>query len=79
MLYNPNFNCTEFDTIKKVTLSTHIYNKVFNEYLGLWEQLNNPNFKGVEFDPLLKEAGSNAFTTSLTGWVELTNAVGIVP
>ena len=49
------------------------------EYLGLWEQLNNPNFKGVEFDPLLKEAGSNAFTMSLTGWVELTNAVGIVP
>ena len=49
------------------------------EYLGLWEQLNNPNFKGFEFDPLLKEAGSNAFTTSLTGWVELTNAVGIVP
>ena len=27
-------------------------------YLGLWEQLNNPNFKGAEFDPLLKEAGS---------------------
>ena len=22
------------------------------EYLGLWEQLNNPLFKGVEFDPL---------------------------
>ena len=22
------------------------------EYLGLWEQLNNPNFKGVEFDPV---------------------------
>lgn len=20
------------------------------EYLGLWEELNNPNFKGVEFD-----------------------------
>ncbi len=30
------------------------------EYLGLWEQLNNPNFKGVDFDPLLKDAGSNA-------------------
>ena len=25
------------------------------EYLGIWEMLNNPNFKGVEFDPLLKE------------------------
>lgn len=24
------------------------------EYLGLWEQLNNPHFKGVEFDSLLK-------------------------
>jgi len=30
------------------------------EYLGLWELLNNPDFKGVEFDPLLKDAGSNA-------------------
>lgn len=48
------------------------------EYLGLWKQLNNPNFKGVEFDPLLKEAGSNAFTMDPTRWVELTNAVGIV-
>ena len=43
------------------------------EYLGLWEQLNNPNFKGVEFDPLLKEAGSNAFTLSPTRWVEVTH------
>ena len=34
------------------------------EYLGLWEQLNNPDFKGVEFEPLLKDAGSNAFTLS---------------
>ena len=28
------------------------------EYLGLWEKLNNPNFKRVEFDPLLAEADS---------------------
>ena len=48
------------------------------EYLGLWERLNNPNFKGVEFDPLLKDAGSNAFTMSPTRWVELTNAIGII-
>lgn len=27
------------------------------EYLGLWELLNNANFKEVEIDPLLKEAG----------------------
>ena len=48
------------------------------EYLGLWEKLNNPHFKGVEFDPLLAEAGSNAFTMSPTRWVEITNAIGIV-
>ncbi|MCK5851633.1 KilA-N domain-containing protein [bacterium] len=24
------------------------------EFLGLWELLNNPNFKGVEFDSLKK-------------------------
>lgn len=48
------------------------------EYLGIWEMLNNPNFKGVEFDPLLKDAGSNAFTMSPSRWVELTNAIGII-
>jgi hypothetical protein len=48
------------------------------EYLGLWEHLNNPMFKGVEFDPLLKDAGSNAFTLSPTRWTELTKAIGII-
>lgn len=48
------------------------------EYLGLWEQLNNPSFKGVEFDPLLRESGSNAFTMSPSRWIELTNALGII-
>lgn len=48
------------------------------EYLGLWEMLNNPNFKGVEFDPLLREAGSHAFTMSPSRWVETTNAIGLI-
>ena len=48
------------------------------EFLGLWEKLHNNNFKGVEFDPLLAEAGSNAFTMSPSRWVELTGAVGIL-
>lgn len=48
------------------------------EYLGLWEHLNNPAFKGVEFDPLLNDAGSNAFTMSPTRWVQTTSAIGIL-
>lgn len=47
-------------------------------FLGLWEKLNNPNFKGVEFDPLIHEAGTNSFTMSPSRWVELTNAIGII-
>jgi hypothetical protein len=48
------------------------------EFLGLWEQLNNPDFKGVEFDSFLFEAGSNSFTLSPSKWIETTNAKGIV-
>lgn len=48
------------------------------EFLGIWEQLNNPDFKGVEFDSFLFEAGSNAFTLSPSKWIENTNAIGIV-
>ena len=48
------------------------------EYLGLWEKLNNPQFKGVEFDPLLADAGSNAFTMSPSRWIELTASIGII-
>ena len=48
------------------------------EYLGIWEQLNNPDFKGVEFDAFLHEAGANAFTLSPQRWIEATNAAGII-
>ena len=48
------------------------------EFLGLWETINNPNFKGVEFDSFRKEAGTNAFTLSPQRWIEKTNAIGIV-
>lgn len=47
------------------------------EYLGLWESLNNPDFNGVEFDPIMREAGSNSFTMSPSRWIELTNAIAI--
>ena len=47
------------------------------EFLGLWEKINNPNFKGIEFDPLLSEAGKNSFTMFPTRWVNDYNAIGI--
>jgi len=48
------------------------------EFLGLWEKINNPDFKGVEFDPLLKQAGSNTFVLSPQKWIEKTGAIGLI-
>lgn len=48
------------------------------EFLGLWEQLHNPNFKGLEFDAFKNESGGNAFTLSPQKWVETTGAIGII-
>jgi hypothetical protein len=48
------------------------------EFLGLWEKINNQNFKGVEFDSFWQEAGANAFVLSPSKWIENTNAIGII-
>ncbi len=48
------------------------------EFVGLWEMLNNPNFKPIEFEGFKNEAGSNYFVLSPQRWVESTNAIGIV-
>ena len=48
------------------------------EFIGLWEQLHNPDFKPIEFDRFRKEAGYNAFTLSPKKWIDCTNAIGIV-
>ncbi|APW66488.1 DNA-binding protein [Poseidonibacter parvus] len=48
------------------------------EFLGLWETINNNDFKGVEFDSFKNEAGSNSFTLSPTKWTSTTNAIGLI-
>lgn len=46
-------------------------------FLGLWEQLHNPEFKPIEFDRFKQEAGYNAFTLSPKKWIDSTRAIGI--
>ena len=48
------------------------------QYLGLWEELNNPDFNRVEFDTFRNEAGHNYFTMTPKKWIEGVNAIGIV-
>ena len=47
------------------------------EFLGLWEQLNNPDFNPVEFDGIKMQTGLNSFSLTTKQWIEKTNAVGI--
>lgn len=47
------------------------------EFLGIWEQLNNPLFNPVEFDGIRMQAGLNSFTLTPKRWIEATRAVGI--
>jgi hypothetical protein len=48
------------------------------EFLGIWEQLNNPNFKHLEFDAFRMAAGLNSFILTPKQWIEQTNAIGII-
>lgn len=48
------------------------------DFLGIWEQINNPDFKRVEFDTFKSEAGSNAFVLTPQKWISKTNAIGII-
>ena len=48
------------------------------EFLGIWEQLNNPDFNSIEFDGIRKQAGLNSFSLTPKRWVAATGAIGIV-
>ena len=48
------------------------------DFLGLWEKLNNHEFKLVEFDQFRGESGSNSFVLSPQKWIQSTNAIGLI-
>ena len=48
------------------------------EFMGLWEQLNNPDFNVTEFSYIKNESGSNGFVLSAKQWIEKTGAIGII-
>jgi hypothetical protein len=53
-------------------------NRFTIELIGLWEQINNPQFNSVEFDGFRKESGLNSFVLTPKKWIESTNAIGII-
>ncbi len=53
-------------------------NKSTIEFLGLWEKINNPNFKPTEFDRFKNQSGGNTFMLPPQRWIVSTNAIGII-
>ena len=53
-------------------------NKNTIEFLGIWEEMYNPDFNSLEFEGIKNEAGLNRFILSVKQWVEKTNSIGIV-
>ena len=47
------------------------------QFLGLWEDLYNPNFNRAEFGAVRNEAGTNSFSMSPDKWIKTINAIGI--
>lgn len=46
-------------------------------FLGIWEQLNNPDFNSHEFEGIRNEAGRNSFYLSAKKWIDVTGAIGL--
>ena len=47
-------------------------------YLGVWENLHNPDFKSIEFDAIKNASGTNRFILTAKEWIERTGAIGII-
>ncbi len=52
-------------------------NKNTIEFLGIWEEMYNPDFNSPEFEGIKNEAGLNRFILSVKQWTEKTNSKGI--
>ena len=59
-------------------ISDWLRNRNTIEFLGIWEELHNPNFNYGEFAIIKSQAGLNSYKISVKEWSEKTNAIGIV-
>src|SRR5665647_2205487 len=69
------------DMLRRFGDDSILYNWLRNrntiEFLGIWEQLYNANFKPIEFDRFRSQAGLNSFSLSPKKWIEATGAIGL--
>jgi hypothetical protein len=69
------------DMAKKFGDDSLIYSWMRNrntvEFIGIWEQIHNPDFKGGEFETFKKQAGLNRFHLTPRKWIDATGAIGV--
>jgi len=56
-------------------VSDWLRNRNTLEFLGIWENVNNPTFNYGEFAVIKSQAGLNRFKISAKEWIERTNAI----
>ncbi|VUZ28447.1 Uncharacterised protein [uncultured Comamonas sp.] len=59
-------------------VSDWLRNRNTVEFLGIWEQVHNPNFNYGGFATIKSQAGLNSYKLSVKEWVAQTNAIGLV-
>ena len=59
-------------------VSDWLRNRNTIEFLGIWEEIHNPNFNYGEFAIIKSQAGLNSYKISVKEWTEKTNAIGII-
>jgi len=58
-------------------ISDWLRNRNTVEFLGIWEQIHNPDFNYGEFAIIRSQAGLNNYKISVKEWVAKTNAIGL--
>ena len=61
----------------EIVIQNWLRNRDTIEFLGVWEQLHNSEFKHIEFDVFRSRAGLNSFVLSPKQWIEKTGAIGL--
>ena len=58
-------------------ISDWLRNRNTVEFLGIWEQIHNPDFNYGEFALIKSQAGLNSYKISVKEWVAKTGAIGL--
>ncbi len=60
-----------------VLIEKWLRNKNTIEFLGIWEEIYNPNFNSPEFEGIKNQAGLNRFALSVKQWVQKLKSITV--